>query len=390
MRTPLAWKNLTSSPRKCGLAATGVGFAVVLMFMQIGFQRALIDNNVRILSLFDRHFANLAVTSRARYNLSTEQRFSRRLLEQASAHPGIQGACAVSLERGTAKTKVEGLPAKPVRVVAVQLVNPSFFADQGLYQSLSEADRQNAALVDLRSKPFYGFATDTQELQRQRIELNDRSLTILNRFELGTDFGSDGTYLMSERLHSNYFPWRNPFGDPSDVVDIGLLHAESSNLRQLAKEIEQLAPGEIRVKTTADMIQEEKDFWARQTPIGKIFLIGTIMGLVVGAIICYQIQFTDITEQMPEFATLKAMGYGPMYFWSLILWQSFYLACLGFLPGVGAAQLLYAVLSAYSGLILEMTVLRIFVVWLLTLLMCAASGALAIRKLFNADPASLF
>ncbi len=58
------------------------------------------------------------------------------------------------------------------------------------------------------------------------------------------------------------------------------------------------------------------------------------MGLIVGAIICYQIQFTDISEHMPEFATLKAMGYRPSYFWSFILWQSIYLACLGFLPAL--------------------------------------------------------
>ena len=144
------------------------------------------------------------------------------------------------------------------------------------------------------------------------------------------------------------------------------------------------------VKTTAGLIEAEKRFWDRQTPIGRIFLIGTIMGLVVGAIICYQIQFTDITDNMPEFATLKAMGYGPSYFWGVILSQSFYLACLGFLPGLLIAQALYMMLSTWSGLIMEMSLLRIVTVFLLTLLMCATSGALAIRKLFRADPASLF
>lgn len=393
MRTPLAWMNLTSSFNKCILAATGVGFAVVLMFMQIGFRNALIDNNVQLFSLFDTEVVNLVMVSRARYNISTEQRFSRKLLQQAAAFPGIRQVCSVSLERGTASVKVAGKAAKPLRVIGVELKDASFFADPRLFEDLQRAEELQAALVDSRSKPSYGFATTVQGLQAQHIELNARSLSVVGQFELGTDFGNDGTLILSERQHGHYFPWRSPTGDPRDVVDIGLLQAEVSGLSQLdalAARIQALAPNEIQVQPMRRLIQKEKDFWAGATPIGKIFLIGTIMGLVVGAIICYQIQFTDISEHMPEFATLKAMGYGPMYFWSVVLCQSFYLACLGFLPGIAVSYGLYWLLSESSGLVMAMTVNRILMVWGLTLVMCVVSGILAIRKLFSTDPASLF
>ncbi len=393
MRTPLAWKNLTSSFNKCALAATGVGFAVVLMFMQIGFRNALIDNNVQLFSLFDTQTVNLVVFSKARYNVSTEQRFSRRIFEQAAGFPGVDRACAISLERGTASVQVAGRRPRPVRIIGIELKDSSFFADQQLFHRLASADQQRAALVDVRSKTFYGFAATSEQLARQQIELNGQGIAVTGQFELGTDFGNDGTLLMSQRLHADFFPWRNRGGSPEDVVDIGLLQASASSpqeLDTLAARIQALAPDEILVKRTTRVIQEEKDFWASATPVGKIFLIGTIMGLVVGAIICYQIQFTDITENMPEFATLKAMGYGPGYFWSVILWQSFYLACLGFLPGMAVSYGLYWLLSESSGLIMSMTWPRILLVWSLTLVMCVISGALAIRKLFGADPASLF
>ena len=93
---------------------------------------------------------------------------------------------------------------------------------------------------------------------------------------------------------------------------------------------------------------------------------------------------------MPEFATLKAMGYRASYFWSLILCQALYLACLGFLPGVLVSWGLYSLLAEASGLIMRMTIERVGFVWLLTVGMCIVSGMLAIRKLFRADPASLF
>ncbi|QDV27652.1 FtsX-like permease family protein [Aureliella helgolandensis] len=393
MRTPLAWHNLTSSFAKCALAATGVGFAVVLMFMQIGFRNALIDNNVQIFSLFDTRVANLTMLSRARYNISTEQRFERNLLEQAAALPGVQQVCVVSVERGTAQVQVAGHTPRPIRVIGVELHAPHFFADPNLFQDLQTADAQQAALVDTRSKPGFGFAGAPTGLKKQAIELNGKSLPVTGQFQLGTDFGNDGTLLLSERLHADYFPWRNASGHPSDVVDIGLIQASSQNTEELdllAARIAALAPRQIDVARTDTFIVREKNFWASNTPIGKIFLIGTIMGLVVGAIICYQIQFTDISDHMPELATLKAMGYGPAYFWSLVLCQSFYLACLGFIPGLVVSLGLYHLLATSSGLVMAMTWDRILLVWILTMVMCVASGILAIRKLFHTDPASLF
>ena len=393
MQTPLAWKNLTTSFGKCAMAATGVGFAVVLMFMQIGFRNALIDNNVQIFTLFDTRVANLAIVSQARYNISTEQRFPRTLLEQAATFPGVIDTCAVSVERGTASVRIAGRPSRPIRVIGIELDNAEWFSEESLFNDLRDADRIDAALVDTRSKPAYGFAGTPEELAKQHAELNGQTLPLAGQFELGTDFANDGTLLMSERALAKFFPWRSRTGNPRDVVDIGLLRVEAgsmSELNALAQRIQALSPSQIDVRPTAQFIDREKAFWARATPIGKIFLIGTIMGFVVGAIICYQIQFTDISEHMPEFATLKAMGYGPRYFWSVILCQSFYLACLGFVPGLIVSFGLYALLAESSGLVMSMTWQRILLVWGLTIVMCIVSGALAIRKLFNTDPASLF
>ncbi len=114
------------------------------------------------------------------------------------------------------------------------------------------------------------------------------------------------------------------------------------------------------------------------------------MGLVVGTIICYQILFTDITDHIAEFATLKAMGYGSMYFLRLVLQQSIYLTILGFVPGLMITYLLYQLLAKTTGLMMIFTPGRIGLVFLLTLGMCVVSGLLAVRKLWSADPASLF
>jgi putative ABC transport system permease protein len=393
MRTPLAWKNLTSSWSKCILAASGVGFAVVLMFMQIGFRNALIDSNVQLLTLFDLERANCIAVSRARFSISTEQRFSRILLDKIAAVPEVSMIGVVQVERGTARLRVERSPARPIRVIAVDPAAIDLFRDRQLADQLRLADANDACLVDRESKSFYGFAKGVAQLRRQRMELNDKRLRAADFFRLGTDFANDGSLLMTTRKHAEYFPWRWETRVPGDSIDIALLQVAvppGQSLSGMAERIRNLAPEQIEVSTTEEFISREKEFWNQATPIGRIFFIGTLMGLVVGAIICYQIQFTDISDHMAEFATLKAMGYSENYFWRFILTQSVVLACLGFLPGLAVSFALYELLAHFSGLVMMLTVPRILLVWSLTLLMCGVSGALAIRKLFRSDPANLF
>src|SRR5690606_3831657 len=121
--------------------------------------------------------------------------------------------------------------------------------------------------------------------------------------------------------------------------------------------------------------------WNTQTPVGKIFTIGTIMGFVVGVIICYQILYTSLQDAMPEFATLKAMGYPNRYFVGLVVRQSVFLSLFGFVPAVIVTLGLFERLEHFSGLPMRLTWGGAGTVLLLTTLMCLISGLLALRKL---------
>ncbi|MEZ6074809.1 MAG: hypothetical protein R3C56_03770 [Pirellulaceae bacterium] len=168
MRTALAWKNLTSDFKKCLLAATGVGFAVVLMFMQIGFRNALIDNNVQLFTLFDPHASPiLAMVSHA-YNISTEQRFPRALLEQAASIPGVIAVARPASNGPPLGSWSRGIVPDRCGVIAVEMQHPKFFRDPRLFARLEAADAQQGALVDTQSKPAYGFAKNPAELEPPR------------------------------------------------------------------------------------------------------------------------------------------------------------------------------------------------------------------------------
>ena len=114
------------------------------------------------------------------------------------------------------------------------------------------------------------------------------------------------------------------------------------------------------------------------------------MGLVVGGIIVYQILFADISDHLAEYATLKAMGYTNRYLAALVLMEALILAVAGYLPGLAVCHWLYAITQSATMLPMQLTAERGVLVLGLTAVMCAASGAVAMRKLRAADPAEIF
>ena len=64
--------------------------------------------------------------------------------------------------------------------------------------------------------------------------------------------------------------------------------------------------------------------------------------MVVGVIFVYQMMAADIRNMLPEYATVKALGYRPPYLTGVVLWQAMLLALLGYVPGFVAALGLYS------------------------------------------------
>ena len=388
MRTPLAWLNTTSSPPKLLLASSGIGFAVVLMFMQIGFLNGLFDSTVQILRLLD---ADFVIMSPARYTLPSEQRFNYGLLQRARAVTGVRSVQPLYIDRSMSEVRVIGHVSRSIRAIGVPL-DANVFIDPIMNNKCRLLTDANYALVDRKSKAKYGFEkVNLQLLRDQEVELSGRRVEMKEWIEIGTDFVYDGSVIVSDRGVEHFFPFRNGTKPPLAAVDLGLVKLSEDTDKTTVQEQLQLMLGDaVHVYEREALIRREIGFWATNTPIGIIFSIGTVMGLFVGVIICYQILFTDIHDHLAEFATLKAMGFGPYYFLRFIMLQSFYLSVFGFLPGWLISWLLYLWLSELTGLVMMLTAQRVLLVFFLTFLMCTISGALAVRKLWAADPATLF
>ena len=149
-------------------------------------------------------------------------------------------------------------------------------------------------------------------------------------------------------------------------------------------------PTEIAVLTKAQLLGLERKFQAEVSSAGPIFVMGTLVGFIVGMLISYQIIYTDLAEQQPQYATMKAMGYRTGYLIRVVLEQALLSALTGWIPASLIAILLFRILGEMALLPLHMTVELAVVSFLLTLGMCLISAVLAVRRVILADPAEVF
>jgi len=247
------------------------------------------------------------------------------------------------------------------------------------------------ALLDSRSRSKYGFELPKLDaIQKQSIELADQPIEIVGLVEIGTDFANDGSMIVSERTFGKLFPSRT-LDSRLSQVDLALFRVrDGANHPQVAGRLTKMNDRLWVVMPRDQLMAREVQFWNQQTPVGAIFFIGSIVGFAVGLIICYQILFNIINDSLPEFATLKAIGYENRYFVTLVIKQATYLSILGFVPAVITSWFLFDGIEWIIGLPMHLTLSRVSFVFALTVGMCLISGVIALRKLFTADPASLF
>ena len=175
------------------------------------------------------------------------------------------------------------------------------------------------------------------------------------------------------------------------IIDVALIRLRpGADVEAARRELAAYLPGDVEVFDRPSFMQKEIDYWDTNTPIGYVFGFGIIVGLVVGSIIVYQILFADVSDHLPEYATLRAMGYSNVYLSGVVMQQAAILAVLGFGPGLALSWYLYGIASEALMIELSMESERAVLVLALTVVMCVVSGLLALRKIRSADPATIF
>jgi putative ABC transport system permease protein len=386
MRAPLGWLQLRHRPLRLLVAVAGVSFAVLLIMMQLGFRAALFESAVRFQERFNY---DIALFSPDSVFIVRPQPFSIRRLYQAMGDPAVREVSPVYIFPAVFKNPWTQ-QRRSINAIGFdpddQLLATPGFDDQRI-----RVRRQDVVLMDAASRPEFGppdgRLTDAFTAQGPfSTEINDRQVRVEGLFRMGTSFGIDATVATSVDNWLRLFPNRS-----RDDIQLGLIRVrDGADPNTVRDRLRERLPEDVLVLTKADFVAREKAYWNSATPIGYVFAFGAIMGLVVGAIIVYQILFADVTEHLPEYGTLRALGYTGNFVSGIVLQQAGILAVLGFLPGLGASAWLYSRAAAATNLPLYVTPERALTVFAMTLGMCALSALLAVRRVRRLDPAEVF
>ncbi|EHA63829.1 ABC transporter permease DevC [Synechococcus sp. WH 8016] len=381
-RIPLASLMLIRQPVRLAVALAGISFAGILMFMQLGFRDGLFDASVTVHRLFDADIVLISPRSTSSVSMAG---FPRRRLIQAMAAPEVEGITPVHWNLLLWRNP-ETLGTRSILALGFEPNHP-LFTDPTLAAKAKLLTQKGRVLFDEKSRAEFGpVAQWFREGRTVESEIAGKRVRVAGLIGLGASFGADGNLLTSSETFLDLIP-----NTPSGSIEVGLVRLkDGSDAEQVAQRLQSQLPDDVTVLTKQGFIDFEQNYWRTSTSIGFIFTLGAAMGFVVGCVIVYQVLYSDVSDHLPEYATLMAMGYKLNSLLGVVVREGLLLALFGYLPAYAAGQGLYLLVRNATQLPVAMNTVRAVSVFSMILIMCMLSAGLAMRRLVDADPAEIF
>jgi putative ABC transport system permease protein len=376
MKVPLAWRLLAHDKRRTGLAIVGVFLAIVLVFFELGLFIAVPRGG---LLLYDHMRFDLMLTSNRYQYLVDSGVFPKSRLDQVQKQPDV--ARVMPLYFAAAKWQGgEGGEWIDLFVIGFSTAASPFTVDN-INRRFDILRRPDTMLVDSTTRPMFGPLTTGRT-----VKIDGRAETIGGTYRLGTGFMGLGVALFGERNFARLFPLRG-----LGFVNLGAIALKPGvDVEQAALVLRKALPGDVQVFTRRQLDAHEIAYWTTRSAVGVIFGSGLVIAIVVGIMIVYQTLATQISRHLPQFATLKAIGYSDRTLYATVAAMAAMIMTLGFVPATLAALWLYSVIRQATLLPAAMTGTRVAAVALAGLVIAMISAALSMTGLRRADPAEIF
>jgi putative ABC transport system permease protein len=383
-RTPLGWLQLTHNRTRFILASSGVGFAVLLVFMQLGFMNMLFDATTIIHQQFRTDL--VMMSEDAEGIVPDSGSFSRRRLLQGAGIDGVTDYAEIYI--GTLGwTKMSDGTTGSIVVFGVP-TDVRVFENEELAAQVPNLRVPGTFLLDEGSRGDYtAIFAQIAAGEQPTTKMANQTVSAIGTFRIGASFGTEAIAVVSRETFLLLDQNRTP-----GVINMGLMWIEPG--RDPHVMVDQITAGigaaEVKVYTMPDFVEVTRNFLRVNSPIATVFTFGVIVGLFVGAVIVVQILSSDVQDHLGEYATFKAMGFKNTYLLGIVYEQSAILTIFGFLPALGVSLLLYQLVGSAVAMDMNMTTERIRSVFIMTAVMCVLAGTIAMRRIFSADPAEVF
>lgn len=357
------------------------------MFMQLCFQDALYASATQV---HQNLRGDLFLISSQYKALTACQSFPRSRLYQALGFDGVESVSPLYLQFARLKNPKNGQKYQ-IYAIGLEPAKPALNLPE-VNQNLNILQLPDVLLFDRASRPDFGpIAEEFEQGKPVSIEIFNYNEPIGYRvkvgglFSLGPSFGVDGNLIV------NYSTFLRTFQDRrAGKIDVGLISLKpGADPQKVKANLSANLPKDVKVFTRQSFVAFEKDYWSLRTPIGFVFSLMVTMGFVVGVVVVYQILYSNISNHLVEYATLKAMGFKNNYLLGVVFQQALILAALGYIPGLAISLGLYDLAKNATHLPVVMSLDKALIVLIGGILMCCISGFFSISKLRSADPGDI-
>jgi putative ABC transport system permease protein len=370
----LARKNLLHDRLRFVITVSGVAFAVMLVFVQVGLFLGLLRNaSITI----EKLGADLWITSHQVPNVDFSKVYPEVTLQRVRSIPGVERAdnlivafMSTALPSGAQETMV---------VYALE--------DFGYWRM-----------------PWHVVSGDPSDLRRGRyFFLDESAIGRFGPFRVGDYREVLGTRLKIIGITREA---RSFTTTPIAFMDYDLAQSlDPESLRgRTAYTLVKLAPGtdveavrtEIQrrlphndVHTAAEWAGMSRRYWVESTGLGLNMVLTIFLGCLVGVVVVAQTLYTATMEHLKEFGTVKAIGGSNAMIYRILGQQATIAAVVGFaLGGLLTIALRPALASVDLKLIIPSSLAAF--VFAGTVVMCLAASIVSFRKVAGIDPALVF
>ena len=301
----LAQSRWPASGVSCARVA-GIGFAVLLMLVQLGFERGFFDASLGMVRQLD---GELFVLRASKYRFGSEDPFPAATSMRRATSPASPPLCR-SMPPGSALfwkdpagSNVYVVQAFRRSIPIGRLLDP---AEVKRTEQQAEADGRRARRPPRAAVSRHGRRAHETEINGRNVR-DRRQLRARPRFHEQRHRDDEHPHLRDAagrqcgrragaagRIRRR----QAAAGRRSGGGAAGL----AGRAPRRGAGTDQAAARRLRARFQADL-----------SSAGPIFWMGTVVGFVVGMLISYQIIYTDLSDQLPQYATLKGMGYGTGY-----------------------------------------------------------------------------
>ena len=370
----LAWKILLHDKTRFLITVSGVGFAVTLVFVQVGLFRGLMENASLTIERID---ADLWVTARNTPNVDFSNTFSETLVNRVRSVPGVARADNLIVWFGRVS-----LPSGANENAVIYALDD--FRRWGLPWRLESGDPRDlrrgkyVILDDSATKRFGPFQVGDYR------EINGQRLKIIGRTREAKSFTTNPVAFMDYRVAQSLM--RQELHNRTTYIVVKLV--PGADAKAVADEIGRRLPYND-VRSRGEWATKSESYWTDSTGLGLNMMMTVFLGCVVGVVVVAQTLCTSTMEHIKEFATVKAIGGTNRDIYAILGKQAAIAAVAGFALG---AVLAYGLRPVMAGIDLKLIIAprTAAYVFVGTLVLCVGAAALSFRKVARLDPAIVF